>query len=33
MYRHLSMDITEQYRAGRPHPVVPSGTPIDELFT
>jgi hypothetical protein len=35
MYRHLGIDTTQQYedRAGRPHPVLPSGTPIDELFT
>jgi hypothetical protein len=35
MYRHLGIDTTERYedRAGRPHPVLPHGTPIDELFT
>lgn len=34
MYRHLGIDVTVNYEdhAGRPHPVLPSGTPIDELF-
>ena len=34
MYRHLGIDVTVQYEdhTGRPHPVLPSGTPIDELF-
>jgi len=34
MYRHLGVDATIQYtdHSGRPHPVLPSGTPIDELF-
>ena len=34
MYRHLGIDTTEQYVdfAGRPHPVLPFGDPIDELF-
>ncbi|HYT95590.1 MAG TPA: DUF1501 domain-containing protein [Gemmataceae bacterium] len=33
MYRHLGVDVTRQYTdgAGRPHPVLPSGTPIQEL--
>jgi hypothetical protein len=33
MYRHLGIDITQQYadNTGRPHPVLPSGRPIDEL--
>ena len=35
MYRHLGIDTTAQYEdhTGRPHPVLASGTPIDELFT
>ena len=35
MYRHLGIDMTAQYEdhTGRPHPVLGSGTPIDELFT
>ena len=35
MYRHLGIDVTAQYEdhTGRPHPVLGSGTPIDELFT
>jgi hypothetical protein len=35
MYRHLGIDTTIQYpdHAGRPHPVLPFGTPIDELFS
>ena len=34
VYRHLGIDVTAQYPdlAGRPRPVLPSGTPIDELF-
>ncbi|HXJ02895.1 MAG TPA: DUF1501 domain-containing protein [Micropepsaceae bacterium] len=34
LYRHLGVDTTAQYldHSGRPHPVLPSGTPIDELF-
>jgi uncharacterized protein (DUF1501 family) len=34
MYRHLGIDTTIQYTdySGRPHPVLPSGKPIDELF-
>ena len=34
MYRHLGIDMTEQYAdfAGRPHPVLPFGDPIEELF-
>ncbi|HEY2953601.1 MAG TPA: DUF1501 domain-containing protein [Verrucomicrobiae bacterium] len=34
LYRHLGVDTTVQYQdhSGRPHPVLPSGTPIDELF-
>jgi hypothetical protein len=34
LYRHLGVDTTVQYPdlAGRPHPVLPSGNPIDELF-
>ena len=34
MYRHLGVDTTEQYEdfAGRPHPVLPYGEPIEELF-
>jgi hypothetical protein len=33
VYQHLGMDTTVQYRdnAGRPHPVLPSGRPIEEL--
>ncbi|MEO8427955.1 MAG: DUF1501 domain-containing protein [Verrucomicrobiota bacterium] len=35
MYRHLGIDTTVQYtdHSGRPHPVLPSGNPIEELFT
>jgi len=35
MYRHLGIDMTAQYsdNSGRPHPVLPDGAPIDELFT
>jgi hypothetical protein len=34
LYRHLGVDVTAQYSdlSGRPHPVLPSGTPIDDLF-
>jgi hypothetical protein len=34
IYRHLGVDATTQYldHAGRPHPVLPAGRPIDELF-
>ncbi len=34
IYRHLGVDVTRQYDdfTGRPHPVLPSGTPIDELY-
>jgi len=34
MYRHLGVDTSVTYRdhAGRPHPVLPFGEPIDELF-
>jgi uncharacterized protein (DUF1501 family) len=34
MYRHLGVDIHEQYQdfSGRPHPVLPYGNPIEELF-
>ncbi len=34
MYRHLGVDTHVQYHdySGRPHPVLPSGTPIEELF-
>lgn len=34
VYRHLGVDPTVQYHdhAGRPHPVLPFGKPIDELF-
>jgi hypothetical protein len=33
MYRHLGVDFEAQYldNAGRPHPVLPSGKPIEEL--
>jgi hypothetical protein len=33
IYRHLGVDLHRQYldRAGRPHPVLPFGTPVDEL--
>jgi uncharacterized protein (DUF1501 family) len=35
MYRHLGIDVTAQYTdlAGRPHPVLADGLPIDELFS
>ncbi|MBM3838712.1 MAG: DUF1501 domain-containing protein [Verrucomicrobia bacterium] len=34
IYRHLGIDTTAQYadHSGRPHPVLPSGSPIEELF-
>lgn len=34
LYRHLGIDTTAQYldHTGRPHPVLPFGKPIDELF-
>ena len=34
MYRHLGVDISVSYpdHAGRPHPVLPFGQAIDELF-
>ena len=34
MYRHLGVDTEKQYTdfAGRPHPVLPFGDPIEELF-
>jgi hypothetical protein len=34
IYRHLGIDISAQYldHTGRPHPVLPFGKPIDELF-
>ncbi|WP_020475628.1 DUF1501 domain-containing protein [Zavarzinella formosa] len=34
VYRHLGVDSTLQYldHSGRPHPVLPFGKPIDELF-
>jgi hypothetical protein len=34
VHRHLGIDPTTQHldRAGRPHPVLPFGTPVDELF-
>jgi uncharacterized protein (DUF1501 family) len=34
VYRHLGVDVAAHYTdtSGRPHPVLPSGTPIDELF-
>jgi hypothetical protein len=33
LYRHLGIDVTAQYAdgSGRPHPVLPSGKPIEEL--
>jgi hypothetical protein len=35
MYRHLGIDVTRHYvdHGGRPHPVLPFGSPIDELFS
>ena len=34
IYRHLGVDTSRKYidLAGRPHPVLPCGSPIDELF-
>jgi hypothetical protein len=34
MYRHLGVDVNQAYTdgAGRPHPVLSGGQPIDELF-
>jgi uncharacterized protein (DUF1501 family) len=34
LYQHLGIDTTAQYLddTGRPHPVLPSGKPIEELF-
>ncbi len=34
MYRHLGIDasVTLQDLNGRPFPILPSGTPVDELF-
>ncbi len=34
LYRHLGVDVHAEYDdfSGRPHTVLPSGTPIDELF-
>lgn len=34
IYRHLGIDTKAEYlnNSGRPHPVLPSGTPIEELF-
>jgi Protein of unknown function (DUF1501) len=33
LYHHLGIDVSQQYadNTGRPHPVLPAGTPIDEL--
>jgi hypothetical protein len=33
LYHHLGIDVTQQYAdgSGRPHPVLPSGRPIEEL--
>lgn len=35
IYRHLGIDTSVQYHdhSGRPHPVLPFGSPIDELFS
>jgi uncharacterized protein (DUF1501 family) len=35
VYRHLGIDVATQYadHTGRPHPVLTSGKPIDELFS
>jgi uncharacterized protein (DUF1501 family) len=35
MYRHLGVDIHAQYQdfSGRPHPVLPYGNPVEELFS
>ena len=34
MYRHLGIDpsVTFEDHGGRPHPILPSGSPIEELF-
>jgi len=34
LYQHLGVDVAEQYtdNSGRPHPVLPDGKPIEELF-
>ncbi|MDO7678595.1 MAG: DUF1501 domain-containing protein, partial [Pirellulales bacterium] len=34
LYRHVGVDVSRQYsdHAGRPHPVLPCGEPIHELF-
>jgi hypothetical protein len=34
LYRHLGVDTEQQYldRTGRPHPVLPGGKPLEELF-
>ena len=34
LYRHLGVNTASQYpdHSGRPHPVLPSGSPIEELF-
>jgi hypothetical protein len=34
LYRHLAVDTDQQYldRTGRPHPVLPGGKPLEELF-
>lgn len=34
IYRHLGIDVTKQYEdhGGRPHPILPEGKPIAELF-
>jgi hypothetical protein len=33
LYQHLGIDTNRQYidNAGRPHPVLPSGRPLEEL--
>ena len=35
MYRHLGIDTRAQYEdhSGRPHPVLSTGNPIEELFS
>jgi uncharacterized protein (DUF1501 family) len=34
LYQHLGINVTEQYTdsSGRPHPVLPDGKPLEELF-
>jgi uncharacterized protein (DUF1501 family) len=34
IYRHLGIDVTKQFpdHAGRPHPILPEGSPIQELL-